>query len=127
MHRRIIASFLILLYFMAEMQPFYPLIIYHTDYHYIVTHLCINRNKPWLHCDGKCFLRKRLNKVFNHHSHNPEQAGFSRVKLKECLPVDDPLLLFQHNTSPSSIDPVIYRINYQFKFYQKLLRPPQFA
>lgn len=27
---------------------------------YIVKSLCINRNRPEMHCEGKCFLRKRL-------------------------------------------------------------------
>jgi hypothetical protein len=27
---------------------------------YIATKLCENRNKPWLHCNGKCYLVKRL-------------------------------------------------------------------
>ncbi|MFC6190975.1 hypothetical protein ACFP1I_05165 [Dyadobacter subterraneus] len=27
---------------------------------YIVKNLCINRNRPQLHCDGKCYLAKKL-------------------------------------------------------------------
>jgi hypothetical protein len=27
---------------------------------YIATHLCINRNKPWMHCDGKCYFMKKI-------------------------------------------------------------------
>jgi len=27
---------------------------------YIATKLCENRNKPWLHCNGKCYLMKRI-------------------------------------------------------------------
>jgi len=38
---------------------------YHLNRHYIATHLCENRNKPQLHCEGKCFLKKQLEK--DHH------------------------------------------------------------
>lgn len=31
----------------------------HQDY--IAKNLCVNRDKPYLHCDGKCQLVKRLN------------------------------------------------------------------
>lgn len=27
---------------------------------YIVKNICVNRSKPQLHCDGKCYLAKRL-------------------------------------------------------------------
>ena len=27
---------------------------------YIAARLCENRNKPWLHCNGKCYLMKKL-------------------------------------------------------------------
>ncbi|GLU55369.1 hypothetical protein [Dyadobacter frigoris] len=27
---------------------------------YIVANLCVNRNRPQLHCDGKCYLAKKL-------------------------------------------------------------------
>jgi phosphoribosylformylglycinamidine (FGAM) synthase-like amidotransferase family enzyme len=27
---------------------------------YIATHLCENKNKPMLHCNGKCHLQKQL-------------------------------------------------------------------
>ena len=33
---------------------------YNTNHSYIVSALCVNRNKPQMHCDGKCFLKKEL-------------------------------------------------------------------
>lgn len=27
---------------------------------YIIANLCVNRNRPQLHCDGKCYLAKKL-------------------------------------------------------------------
>ncbi|AQG82438.1 hypothetical protein [Spirosoma montaniterrae] len=33
---------------------------YHANKDYIARVLCENRDKPQLHCDGKCFLAKRL-------------------------------------------------------------------
>jgi hypothetical protein len=27
---------------------------------YIATHLCENRDKPWLHCNGKCYFIKKI-------------------------------------------------------------------
>lgn len=27
---------------------------------YIAQNLCINKDKPWLHCNGKCFLMRKI-------------------------------------------------------------------
>jgi hypothetical protein len=27
---------------------------------YIIANLCVNRDKPLMHCDGKCYLAKRI-------------------------------------------------------------------
>jgi len=27
---------------------------------YVATHLCENRDKPWLHCGGKCYFTKKI-------------------------------------------------------------------
>jgi hypothetical protein len=27
---------------------------------YIATHLCVNRDKPWLHCNGRCYFMKKI-------------------------------------------------------------------
>jgi hypothetical protein len=27
---------------------------------YVATHLCVNRDKPWLHCNGKCYFMRKI-------------------------------------------------------------------
>lgn len=27
---------------------------------YIAQNLCVNKDKPWLHCNGKCFLMRKI-------------------------------------------------------------------
>lgn len=34
---------------------------YNVNHSYIASALCVNRDKPQMHCDGKCFLKKELN------------------------------------------------------------------
>lgn len=30
---------------------------------YIASKLCENRDRPWMHCEGKCYLAKKLKQV----------------------------------------------------------------
>ncbi len=57
-----------LLYLLAMIRPLIPIIEYHSNYDYIANVLCENRDKPYLECNGKCYLEKQLKKA-NHENH----------------------------------------------------------
>jgi len=42
---------------------------------YITSALCINRNKPDMHCDGKCFLKKELTGQQNDQTSNQKSTA----------------------------------------------------
>lgn len=44
-------------------RPVVPVLDYLIDYDYIATVLCINKDKPELACNGKCYLMKEMAKV----------------------------------------------------------------
>jgi len=58
-----------LLYLLAMVRPLIPIMEYHANYDYIVNVLCENRDKPYLECNGKCYLEKQLKKT-NHDNHD---------------------------------------------------------
>lgn len=41
-------------------RPVLPVLEYAVNYDYIKTMLCINREKPELHCNGKCYLMRKM-------------------------------------------------------------------
>lgn len=50
-------------------RPLVPIIEYHANYDYIANVLCENRDKPYLECNGKCYLEKQIKKA-NHTNHD---------------------------------------------------------
>lgn len=48
------------------LRPVLPVVGYAINYDYIVKELCENRQKPELHCNGKCQLMKELAKASEH-------------------------------------------------------------
>lgn len=44
-------------------RPVVPVMDYLIDYEYISTVLCINKDKPEMHCNGKCFLMQEMAKT----------------------------------------------------------------
>jgi hypothetical protein len=41
---------------------------------YIATHLCENRDKPWLHCNGKCYFMKKIRQVEEKEKNSERQS-----------------------------------------------------
>lgn len=44
------------------LKPILPVVEYVVNYDYIATVLCENKDKPMMHCNGKCHLMKELAK-----------------------------------------------------------------
>ena len=45
---------------LPSISPWGTIAYYHANKEYIARVLCQNRDKPMLHCDGQCYLAKRL-------------------------------------------------------------------
>lgn len=54
---------ILIVVFALILKPLLPLFSYVANYNYIVKELCVNKQKPQLHCNGKCHLMKELAKA----------------------------------------------------------------
>ena len=54
---------IIILALLMFLKPLFPVIEYAVNYNYISKVLCVNKDKPMLHCNGKCHLMKELAKA----------------------------------------------------------------
>jgi hypothetical protein len=60
MIRRVIAYLLIVASVSANFSRLFVYAGFELNRNYIATHLCENRDKPWLHCNGKCYFMKKV-------------------------------------------------------------------
>lgn len=122
--RRLNISLLIVLCCVVILQPLYPVIVYQTNFNFIAKHLCINRDKPWMHCDGKCYLKKEFNNIFNDQQKHPEHLSLYNFKFSDFT---DQLNIFSP-PAPAAIKinyPKIDYNDYHFNFLQSIFRPPR--
>lgn len=54
-----------ILSFFVLFKPLFPLVEYAVNYDYISKTLCINKEKPIMACNGKCYLMSELTKSFD--------------------------------------------------------------
>ncbi len=60
MLRGLITYFLLFSTLSVSLAPAFIVAGFELNRDYIATTLCINRDKPQLHCNGKCYLMKKL-------------------------------------------------------------------
>jgi hypothetical protein len=60
MFRSILAYFLVFSLFTANCTQLFVYAGFELNQKYIATELCVNRDKPQLHCNGKCYLMRKL-------------------------------------------------------------------
>lgn len=53
---------LLALFSSSIIAPVFPLFDYILNYDYIVEVLCINKDKPEMECNGKCYLKDQISK-----------------------------------------------------------------
>lgn len=58
--RTLVSYILLLAILLPTLSPWGTIAYYHANKDYIARVLCENRAKPQLHCDGQCYLAKKL-------------------------------------------------------------------
>ena len=107
------------------LQTFSQVVIvaeYYANKDYIAKNLCENRNKPKMHCDGKCCLKKKLAKEGKEQAPSPnnqksEQAvtlfyNDTRFEIIPCAAISVTSHFFDRNDLRT------------FSFYHSVFHPP---
>ena len=95
---------------------------YRLNHKYISTTLCENRNKPCMHCNGKCYLRKQLQKGNDEHGKLPVRSMSENDVSLLDLPSGS-VFCFLPNLHETVIAPVKTE-TYTFKAISGIFRPP---
>ena len=97
------------------LKPILPVLEYIVNYDYISKVLCINKDKPTLHCNGKCHLMKELAKA----SENEKPISDKKIAAQEFE------VLFIEKIESFVVRPLFYRnttkiIDNYYNFYSHL-------
>jgi hypothetical protein len=72
--QRIIAYLLIVSLISANFSRLFVSAGFELNKNYIATKLCENRNKPWMHCNGKCYFMKKIKQAEDKQNSESRQA-----------------------------------------------------
>lgn len=92
---------------------------------YIAATLCENRDKPWLHCNGKCYFVKKIKQAQENERREAAKDNLNRLEVS----------FFQEPFTLVFIEPVIlednkshfpqYTYQYTNPYIDTIFRPPK--
>lgn len=97
---------------------------YQVNKTYIAKNLCENRNKPKMHCNGKCQLRKKLQQLEQEHSkQSSAPVKIDKLENSDCVLLNLYPILIKYTAFKKYVY-AIYNDCYVYAYSNKLLKPP---
>jgi hypothetical protein len=123
--RHISFVFLLLISFKILIVPFVYL-DFELRKEYIIQHYCENRFAPQLHCEGKCYLAKQLQKVAQDHARTETEKQAENIKKLLSDIYDDSCFstLFLSKSTQLRQTSRYYLAYISSDFFNAILHPP---
>jgi len=94
---------------------------------YIAEKLCENKDKPWMHCNGRCYL---MNKVKQAEENEKKQANKdlrTNLQFTWCINFSSQLEKSYIKDSIAQRFTIHYSYNYTNQYNTSIFRPPKWA
>jgi len=83
--KKLLSILLLIVYVSILFRPIYPYLEYAINKDYIAQVLCINKDEPVLQCDGKCHLKKEIEKANDSNENSDSSVPSRKISIKETL------------------------------------------
>jgi hypothetical protein len=84
MKYKITAVLLIIVIVSSSFSRFFIFAGFELNKSYIATKLCENRNRPWMHCNGKCYLMKKIKQAEEKQNNAERESQKNLVQESYC-------------------------------------------
>jgi len=125
MLKALTAYFLIILLVSVHFSRFFVFAGFELNKKYIAATLCENRDKPWLHCNGKCYFMKKIIQARENERREAARDNFNRLEVS----------FFQEPFKQAFVEPVAtnnnksafaqYTYRYINPYIDDIFRPPK--
>jgi len=123
MLKRLTAWLLIFTVLSANYSRLFVYAGFEMNHKYIATKLCENRNKPWMHCNGKCYLMKKLKQLNERQATNERET--QKNLFQEAYYTNNEAIKFYTSLLQTLHDP--YKISGFSNGHLSVFRPPQLS
>ncbi|SDL58189.1 hypothetical protein SAMN04487898_12113 [Pedobacter sp. ok626] len=121
MINRLIAITLLLALISTNLSRFFVYAEFKANQKYIAAALCENRDKPQMHCNGKCYLMKKLKEA--EEKEKKQEEASQKKGGQDAFVLNSPLIVSFYEFTPKKKEPAF--ISFQLpKISSEILHPP---
>lgn len=127
MLNRITAIILLVALGTANYSRFFIYAGFELNKKYIATTLCENRDKPWLHCNGKCYFMKKINQAAENEKKQEAKDNLTRFEISffqepfQLVFIEPTIIKTKKGSCPA------YAYQYSSRYIETIFRPPKLA
>jgi len=121
MLRRVLPLFLLVAVVSANFSRLYVYAGFGFNQKYIAANLCENRSKPWLHCNGHCYLMKKIKQAEEKEKSEERQTQKSLFQESDFITATK----LKFHTSLIQVVATPYHCIFQSSTPGVIFRPPQ--
>lgn len=126
MYKKCIIWLFLLAVFTSNFSGLFVYAGYEMNRDYITSTLCVNRNKPWMNCQGKCYLMRKVKEAEKNENSQSAKIALSQLSVSFCQNNYTPLfksiqILVEHQ--------LVYSQSgycYSSQYITDIFRPPKF-
>lgn len=119
--------FLLIMAMVVLSKPFIPVFFYLVNIRQITEYFCVNKDKPMLHCDGKCYLAQKIAEARAKDKSDHAQTNFVDYSILQIDWIDSFSLNLVHPPVFAGHTNGYLSSKYKFNFYSTTFMPPQAA
>lgn len=125
MFKRITVILLLVALISSNFSRFYVYAGFELNRSYIAENLCINKARPWMHCNGKCYFMKKIQQAAENEKKQESKDNLNRLEVSFFhepfkLTFTQPVIL---NTPNTTIP--FYGYQYSSHYIESIFRPPK--
>ncbi|HEY0246222.1 MAG TPA: hypothetical protein VGC01_11710 [Mucilaginibacter sp.] len=125
MLNRITALFLLFSLVTANFSRYMVYAGFELNKNYIAANLCENRDKPWLHCNGKCYFMKKIKQAEENDKKQTAKDNLTRLEVSFFQEPYDLSFLQPANLNNVQASCPAYSYQYSSQYINSIFRPPK--
>jgi len=125
MLKRALAILLILSLTVSEFQRVFVYAGFKINQGYIAKTLCVNRSRPWMHCNGRCYFMRKLKAAEENEKKQADKDNLNRLEI--CFFQSEMKFNFEQDYTERTLTTGFFSYKYAYKdpYQRSLYRPPQ--
>lgn len=80
MPKRLVVIFLLVTLISSNLSWFFAYAGFELNQKYIAENLCVNKSRPWMHCNGQCYLMKKFKQAQEKEKNQDRQSQRSLLQ-----------------------------------------------